>query len=53
MQSQINFTSSFWINATRIKNNEVSVYGRITVNSKRANISLQRKVTLSVWDSKK
>lgn len=53
MQSQINFSLSFWVNATRIKNNEVSVYGRITVNGKRANISLQRKVILSEWDSKR
>lgn len=53
MQSQINFTLSFWVNATRIKNNEVSEYGRITVNGKRANISLQRKVILSEWDSKR
>lgn len=53
MLSQINFTLSFWVNATRIKNNQVSVYGRITVNGKRANISLQRKVILSEWDSKR
>ncbi|WP_298765313.1 site-specific integrase [uncultured Polaribacter sp.] len=53
MQSQINFTLSFWVNAARIKNNQVSVYGRITVNGKRANISLQRKVILSEWDSRR
>ena len=53
MQSQINFTLSFWVNATRIKNNQVSVYGRITVNGKRANISLQRKIILSEWDSRR
>lgn len=53
MQSQINFTLSFWVNATRIKKNQVSVYGRITVNGKRANISLQRKVFLSGWDSRR
>ncbi|WP_275314911.1 site-specific integrase [Tenacibaculum bernardetii] len=53
MKSQINFTLSFWVNATRIKNNQVSVYGRITVNGKRANISLQRKVILSEWDSRR
>ncbi|WP_343066431.1 Arm DNA-binding domain-containing protein [Mesonia hippocampi] len=34
-------------------NNEVSVYARITVNGKRANISLQRKITVSEWDSNK
>tara|TARA_R110002049_G_scaffold307773_1_gene509412 strand:- start:74 stop:376 length:303 start_codon:yes stop_codon:yes gene_type:complete len=53
MQSQTTFTLSFWVNATRIKNNQVSVFGRITVNGKRANISLQRKVVLSEWDSNK
>jgi len=53
MQSQTTFTLSFWVNATRIKNNQVSVFGRITVNGKRANISLQRKVILSEWDSNK
>ena len=53
MQSQTTFTLSFWVNATRIKNNQVSVYARITVNGKRANISLQRKVLVSEWDSNK
>lgn len=53
MQSQSTFSLSFWVNATRAKNNQVSVYGRVTVNGKRANISLQRKVILSEWDSKK
>lgn len=53
MQSQNTFSLSFWVNATRAKNNQVSVYGRITVNGKRANISLQRKVVLAEWDSNK
>ncbi len=53
MQSQITFTLSFWVNATRKKNNEVSVFARVTVNGKRANISLKRKVVLSEWDSNK
>ncbi|WP_147679072.1 site-specific integrase [Algibacter pacificus] len=53
MQSQTTFTLSFWVNATRIKNNQVSVFARVTVNGKRANISLQRKVVLSEWDSNK
>jgi len=53
MQSQTTFSLSFWVNATRAKNNQVSVYGRITVNGKRANISLKRKVVLTEWDSKK
>ena len=53
MQSQTTFTLSFWVNATRIKNNQVSVFARVTVNGKRANISLQRKVIISEWDSNK
>ena len=53
MQSQSTFSLSFWVNATRAKNNQVSVYDRITVNGKWANISLQRKVVLSEWDSNK
>ena len=53
MQSQTTFTLSYWVNATRVKNNQLSVFARITVNGKRANISLQRKVVLSEWDSSK
>ena len=52
MQSQTTFGLSFWVNAIRAKNNQVSVYGRRTINGKQANISLKRKVVLSEWDSK-
>ncbi|MGY8911511.1 MAG: hypothetical protein ACKVIG_16855, partial [Flavobacteriales bacterium] len=41
MQSQNTFSLLFWVNASRAKNNIVSVYARITVNGKRANISLK------------
>ena len=51
MQSQTTFTLSFWINATRAKNEHVAVYARVTVNGKRSNISLKRKVRISEWDS--
>ncbi|MCB0432287.1 MAG: site-specific integrase, partial [Mangrovimonas sp.] len=53
MQSQTTFSLSFWVSASRKINNQVSVYARITVNGKRANISLQRKVIVSEWDSNK
>lgn len=53
MQSQTNFNLLFWVNASRAKNNQVSVYARITVNGKRANISLKRKVIISEWNSSK
>lgn len=53
MQSQTTFSLLFWVTTSRAKNNSVSVYARITVNGKRANISLKRKVVLSEWDSVK
>jgi integrase/recombinase XerD len=53
MQSQTNFNLLFWVNASRAKNNQVSVYARITVNGKRANISLKKKVIVSEWNSNK
>jgi len=53
MQTQTNFNLLFWVNASRAKNNLVSVYAGITVNGKRANIILKRKVTVSEWNSNK
>ncbi|MEO9502839.1 site-specific integrase [Nonlabens ulvanivorans] len=53
MKSQNTFATLFWVSSTRIKNGQVSVYVRITVNGKRVNISLKRKVTLSEWNSLK
>jgi site-specific recombinase XerD len=53
MKRLTTFSTLFWVNQSRIKNNAASVYVRITVNSKRVNISLQRKVLLTEWDSSK
>ncbi|WP_296381400.1 site-specific integrase [Winogradskyella sp.] len=53
MKSQNTFATLFWVSSTRIKNGQVSVYVRITVNGKRVNISLKRKVALSEWNSSK
>jgi len=53
MKSQSTFATLFWVSSTRIKNGQVSVYARITVNGKRANISLKRKVALSEWNTSK
>ena len=53
MKRLTTFSTLFWVNQSRVKNNTVSVYVRITVNSRRVNISLQRKVLLSDWDSSK
>ncbi len=53
MRSRSTFAILFWVNTSRVKNNKVTVYLRITVNGKRVNISLKRKVLLSNWDSTK
>ena len=53
MQPLTNFNLLFWVNVSRAKKNQVSVYARITVNGKRANISLKRKVIVSEWNSNK
>ncbi|MGJ5641533.1 site-specific integrase [Formosa sp. S-31] len=53
MSTRSTFNLLFWVNTSRIKNNEVSLYARITVDGKRTNISLNRKITLSLWDSNK
>ncbi|GAA3654840.1 site-specific integrase [Flavivirga jejuensis] len=43
----------FWADLARAKNNQASIYARITVNGKRATISLKRKVPVSDWDAHK
>jgi hypothetical protein len=52
MRTRSTFSLLFWVNTSRAKNNQSNVYARITVNGKRVNISLKRKVLISDWDSK-
>lgn len=51
MRTQSTFSILFWINTSRVKDEEAMVYARVTVNRKRVNISLKRKVNISDWDS--
>ncbi|MGO3707814.1 MAG: Arm DNA-binding domain-containing protein [Mesonia hippocampi] len=53
MRTRSTFSLLFWVNTSRLKNNQVPVYARVTVNGKRVNISLKRKVIISEWDSAK
>ncbi|AUS05948.1 MULTISPECIES: site-specific integrase [Tamlana] len=53
MQKQNTFSILFWLQTSRAINNEALIYARITVNGKRLNISLKRKVSVSLWDSSK
>ncbi|WP_299324183.1 site-specific integrase [uncultured Maribacter sp.] len=51
MKTSSSFSILFWVNLSRTKNGEASLYARITVNGKRAAISLNRKVLIANWDS--
>lgn len=46
-----NFSILFFIRKTRILNNKVPIYLRVTVQGKRAEISVRRRVLLSIWNS--
>ena len=51
MKNRSTFSLIFWVCSSRIKNNQVPVYAIITVNGKRANISIQRRVNSTDWDA--
>ena len=51
MKNRSTFSLIFWVCSSRIKNNQDPVYARITVNGKRANISIQRRVNSTDWDA--
>ncbi len=53
MKTTATFSILFSTDFSRAKNNQVSIYVRITVNSKRSTISLKRKVPVSDWDAHK
>ena len=53
MKTSTTFSILIWINASRAKNNQAELYARITVNQKRANISLKRKINIDSWDKSK
>ncbi|PIX10718.1 MAG: integrase, partial [Flavobacteriaceae bacterium CG_4_8_14_3_um_filter_34_10] len=53
MRTKNTFSISFWADLKNAKNDKALIYARVTVNSKRVNISLKRKVYIYDWDSKK
>ncbi len=52
MRTSTTFTILFWIYSSRAVNNQANLYARITMNGKRVNISLLRKVNVNSWESK-
>lgn len=53
MKTTTTFSILFWADFSRTKENQASLYARITVNGKRATLSLKRKVPISDWDAHK
>jgi site-specific recombinase XerD len=52
MKANQTFSILFWISKNRIKNGRAPIYARITVNGKRAEIAVQREVSLMEWNSR-
>lgn len=50
MKTKSTFSILFWINTSRAKENLADLFVRITVNSKRVNLSLKEKVPVDQWD---
>jgi hypothetical protein len=53
MKNTNTFSILFWLRQANTKNRQAPLYARITVNGKRAELSLKRKVTVSDWDNNK
>jgi len=53
MKTSQTFSTLIWLNTSRVKNNQTELFARITVNQKRANFSLKRKININYWDSEK
>ncbi len=53
MRTSSTFSILFWIYSKRIKNNQAPLYARITVDRKKLNISLKRRVDIQQWNPKK
>ena len=53
MRSSSTFSILFWVYAKRSKNNQAPLYARITVDRKKLNISLKRRIETRLWNAQK
>jgi hypothetical protein len=53
MRSSSTFSILFWVYAKRSKNNQAPLYARITVDRKKLNISLKRRIDTRLWNAQK
>lgn len=49
MRTQNTFSTLFLIQKSKAINNEALLYARVTVNGKRADISLKKRISLPLW----
>ena len=52
MKSKPTFRILFWLNKAKSKTNRLPIYARVTVNGKRAEISLARECNIEAWDER-
>lgn len=52
MKTSVTFSILFWVYTSRAVNNESNIYARITINGKKANVSLNQKINIDNWNSK-
>ncbi|HAF77301.1 site-specific integrase [Mesonia sp. MT50] len=52
MRTSSTFSILFWVYGKRAVNNKANIYIRVTLNGKRVNISLKKKINISTWDEK-
>lgn len=50
MSTSNTFSILFLVNPKKTSGEQVAIYARITVNSKRSTVSLKRKVPFNLWD---
>ncbi|MCM4154410.1 Arm DNA-binding domain-containing protein [Gramella sp. AN32] len=53
MRNSVTFGIVFIPKSSKAKNGKVPLYARITLNGERIELSLQRRITLNLWDDRK
>ena len=52
MRTSRTFSIHFWLNLAKKTDDLAPIYARVTVDGKRAEISLQREASVTYWDIK-
>ena len=52
MENKTTFRILFWLNSAKIKDSLAPIYARVTVNGRRAEISLRRQCPIENWDER-